>query len=383
MNLSKGFLFSSVSWLFPVIATLSVSCRQPSSSQGSAATDTVVATNAEKIKDGSKTFPMVGDVNSSEWKSWQELNRGGDSSGGGPSIVCRNPDKTIVSVSLLDLYEAQILYGLKLNNSNDTVDHQVSAVSRQLAELNLFLGYDFDAAITSIRTNVKWFPDGVVINPGSDIGNDHAVPVPNGCTIELVGFYESTGRLVISKTLFDHLSLTEQAAFYVHEALYKIARSRVEAQNSGSTRKLNGYLFAISQSAEVIKPLLKDFTWEEYNSDEGSKDFRGPLLIPNETNLEFKLEIISENRYSTGLEFACYQNGNLQYGYITRDPEQIYGHYFLSLSASKCQQLRILAPKGGSDNQKGVHARLFLGKDLIFESSDKSMIYWAEIYHSR
>ncbi|MGK5082710.1 hypothetical protein WDW37_05335 [Bdellovibrionota bacterium FG-1] len=169
---------------------------------------------------------------------------GPGSSGGGASVVCLGTDRKVVSAHLLDLYEAEIRFGLTIPQSQDSADAQINQIQARLAQWNPYIGQDFVDLLIKFKTQVNFLPAGVTMPGVSDLGSHFPAVIPEGCELQYAGFYESDGTLRISKTVFDKFTPTDQAAFFVHEVLYGLARLYYEAHDSEEARKMVGFLFA-------------------------------------------------------------------------------------------------------------------------------------------
>lgn len=173
---------------------------------------------------------------------------GPSSGGGGPAVVCRGADGKIARAELLDLYEGRIRFGFSPAPSSAPVDEQVERAMARLRTLDGFMAMDVQTALVAIHRRVTFLPDGVIMAPGVDLGESQAALIPDGCELAYVGYFESDGTLRVSKTVFDKLSPTDQAALFIHEAIYLSARTIARAKNSLATRALVAYLFSGSSS---------------------------------------------------------------------------------------------------------------------------------------
>ncbi len=180
---------------------------------------------------------------------------GAGSSGGGGAAVCRDQNRNIISARILDLYEGEVRFGYQINqDASSPNDQLVRAISQLPAR--------YQAFVTEIAAGIveefQFLPDGVSLAPTTDLGSDYGVVVPDGCSIEPVGFYEMDGTLKVSHPVFSALSNTDQSAFILHEAIYKIARYSNRASDSATSRHLVGALFASNLQTSSIESLVKD-----------------------------------------------------------------------------------------------------------------------------
>lgn len=204
-------------------------------------------------------------VSLNAWALRDDLGPG--SSGGGAGIFCPlyGPGSDQPEVQVLDLYEGQILEGYTVTESNIPFAVQLDAIAAKLS-FNFSLKRDFLRALSEVQAVVQFLPAGVSIHVPSDLGTGEAVPFPTGCEIEAIGFYQSNNRLKISTDAFQKMSETQKAAFYAHEALYKLYREFSQAYSgtplfSTATRKLNAALFANESNTDLLRTLSEEMTW--------------------------------------------------------------------------------------------------------------------------
>lgn len=189
---------------------------------------------------------------------------GTETSGGGGAAVCRDQYKNITSAYLLDLYEGKYRFNLNIPQTAQNPDDQIiKAISKIQDPVIKQL---IKQTIADIINRASFLPNGVSLSPSTDLGKDYGAVVPDGCVIEPIGFYESSGVLKISKSIYKALSETDKAAFFVHEAIYKLARDMVYQQDSALSRKLVATMFS-TQTIEVEKALEGLFkeSWNYWN----------------------------------------------------------------------------------------------------------------------
>lgn len=187
------------------------------------------------------------------------LAKGGIAGGGGHGIVCK--DKTL----FLDIFESEIKYGNKIIEMNGDVKERLALVIKKInSELVAPYSVMIRDALSYVQSKSysKFLADGLIIAPGLDLGNEDGVIMPLGCHLTAVGYYSSSGFLEVSKTTYDKLSLTDQAAFWLHEAVYKVARDLGRVSDSMRVRKFVGYLFADNISSEKLNLYFKEMIWQ-------------------------------------------------------------------------------------------------------------------------
>jgi hypothetical protein len=241
---------------------------------------------------------------------------GPSSSGGGPGIVCLSADNQVLSSQSYDLYEGTILFGLKISRSQKPLDDQINLVISRLKAYNYFIGADFEESIKEIRGNARFLPDGVLMGTGvNDLGPSFPPVVPAGCDLEYIGFYQNNDTLKISKSAFDKMSPTDQAALFTHEAFYRMARTFSRQTNSENARRFTSILFSTSDLHE-LDSIAANLTWNnsrfylnqhlqfplrlEGNDDKLIAIFSNPL----KRNMGFELECKDQYLQSVSLPSA-------------------------------------------------------------------------------
>ena len=131
----------------------------------------------------------------------------------------------------------------------------------KLKSYDPFIAHDVQNALIQILSKVKELPEGEIMAPGMDLGDSYAAIIPDGCELAYAGYYESDGTLRIAQTIVEKMPETDQAALYLHEALYKVARVIGGETNSLHTRELNAYLFAPKGDLKSIADVIPYFSW--------------------------------------------------------------------------------------------------------------------------
>lgn len=167
---------------------------------------------------------------------------GTETSGGGGAAVCRDAQNKIISAQLLDLYEGSVRFGLDLQRAKVAPKDQILDVLSRIQ--SPLLKKLITQSIVDIVDNTVFLPNGVGMASLTDLGSDYAVFAPEGCNIEPVGFYESDGTLKVATSIYNALPKTDRAAFFLHEAIYKLARDLAFKRNSSESRKSVAALFS-------------------------------------------------------------------------------------------------------------------------------------------
>jgi hypothetical protein len=183
---------------------------------------------------------------------WASLSWAGPtSSGGGFAVVCRNAQHTIVSAELLDLYEAQERYGLRIvSSSGDLVRDYVRGVRNtyRLQGSKDPVSIDEQRKYLSKMFEILDFTaPGEHLVPLADMG--HVPSVPEGCDLEqLAIFHDDRGRISVDSEIWEALDTLSRAALFSHELYYKDVREWGEKTSEGA-RALVGQIY--SKSGEL------------------------------------------------------------------------------------------------------------------------------------
>ena len=145
--------------------------------------------------------------------------KGGVNGGGGRSVVCRDSSGKIKSAELLDLWEARVIDKLKLRKALPTFRaNLVDALKRYDAVLGATTtDAQIDLTIKEIDSLTTFLPDSVKLETVDD-SKEPAVPV--GCKVEQLAHLYEDHRLLIQKSIWDHLNPQNKAALIIHESIY-------------------------------------------------------------------------------------------------------------------------------------------------------------------
>lgn len=165
---------------------------------------------------------------------------GGGHVGGGGSIVCRDVNQKILSAQFYDLFEASS-EGRQIKQATASANRQIETAVGRLD--SPFAKSYLKVLTKDILSRIYFLPDGLVFQAPPDMGSERGVVVPAGCRLEGIGYYNEDGRLGVSADIFNKLTPTDQAAFILHEVIYKRAR-QLGATTSADSRRFNAILFA-------------------------------------------------------------------------------------------------------------------------------------------
>jgi hypothetical protein len=169
----------------------------------------------------------------------------GDSAHGGGAIVCKDTNGKIESAELLDFWEASVLKGLKIIKNENPVKQQVASALEKLNRWKPSLGQDVQKIYDDLLLIRQDVPVGVAITPPSDAD---LTLIKEGCELEGVAKhfrkYPDPAILYMNPRLISHLPKTDQAALWLHEAIYKSFRQKYSAKDSTEARRFTSLLFS-------------------------------------------------------------------------------------------------------------------------------------------
>ena len=165
---------------------------------------------------------------------------------GGGAFVCRNANGKILSAQLVDLYEAGARYSLKLRpNTGLTQQEQIDLAMARLLRGNLDLGTEIESRLNHVSKIIH-----IVENAKLTNSNDFNIQIsPKACAggrieFEQLANYTDTGELLVDREIWAALSSMDQAALYLHEAIYLYSRELFRVETSQASRRLVAYLFS-------------------------------------------------------------------------------------------------------------------------------------------
>ncbi len=164
---------------------------------------------------------------------------------------------------LTDLWEAEKGYGpfreeshrrgRNLNmmfDNKTTVQNQIVNALKRLAQVNPEFARIVSEKLLIVQQNVISIPEGSYVLPPQDTDIRY---LKKGCEVVGLGMYfDIENNLVIDPEVKSSLLKIDEAAFFVHEAIYKALRDTSHVETSWSTRKMVGYLFS-----------EESYTWED------------------------------------------------------------------------------------------------------------------------
>lgn len=188
---------------------------------------------------------------------------GGVDGGGGNAVVCRDENGQVQSARMFDLYEGEVLYGLKYREVIDEED--------TLLEI-LFDIYGPEEYLTQfhyfnlVKFNFKFLPSGTKLKTINDSGH---IFTPANCEIEQVANYYNPLNVFINTDIFDKFSPLDRLALHLHEHIFAVERT-MGVSDSRYTRR-------------VVSRLLSE-GYKASNPNEGINLVKDHLCVTNDTN---------------------------------------------------------------------------------------------------
>ena len=223
--------------------------------------------------------------------------RSGGAGNGGDAIVC--PDK----VMLLDSYEAhKMRLNIDLSNPNvgkNSWRTMVNVAVRRLEKFDENTSsklYDYAMEMVNDFEKFQMFPDarGKHVYLGKDviaeINDSEHVSTPEGCeehprqmVSQRVPKFKYEYRYEFSKSLWDKMTLQDQAMTILHEAWYRIMLEN-GAKNSRATRYINGL---------VSSKEFESFTFNEYLGELRATELKKYVIMNKSQSIKDKKILIN------------------------------------------------------------------------------------------
>lgn len=218
------------------------------------------------------------------------------------------------NVELVDLFEAA--YPEEIVDGSLTIKRSHVPYEVQILERLEKLRPDYPLFVEKVLRTLRSIESGKVVDaiPGSlapptDVNNEIMKP---GCTLVGVAIYnDQLQRLRLDRSLLKRMSQTDQAALWLHEAIYKVFREG-GATDSRLARYVVAAIFAeepletFGFSRESDVPLLKRLFLAK--GDMGVDYLATPMGFYDRVEVEL-LEVPAERKYS----FTCPKAGKLTY----------------------------------------------------------------------
>lgn len=165
---------------------------------------------------------------------------GADSSGGGKSVVCRDGAGKILSIEMLDLYEARAMYTLEPLPMGVTLDEILAMAQAKLMSSSV-VGELAGQRMLRLKERLKILPPGTRIEPVDDAS---PIALPQGCRLEQAAVWVDRGLVVADHELWHAMDSRNKASLIAHEVIYDITRTNGGEKNSRRARKIVGHAFS-------------------------------------------------------------------------------------------------------------------------------------------
>ncbi len=168
---------------------------------------------------------------------------------GGTGIACYDSNGKLTSVRLLDLWEAEILDGVRPGISISKYQIQVRTQAKILAKLLHSDPYYVELTEETLG-KIQLLPPGARLQLTGDV---NTVLAPSlGCQYVQIANHTNTGRLFVVGDFWDRLDEMNRAALLTHETLYLFMRTWDE-RNSDRIRRTVALLFSGHPLKEKIE----------------------------------------------------------------------------------------------------------------------------------
>jgi hypothetical protein len=155
---------------------------------------------------------------------------------GGAAVVCAS------SAEMLDLYEGSNVYGLTF--TQPTSGTPAAVANAVLNKLNNYPAFKalLKQEIAGVLENARVMDIGAQNIPTDDV---FPIITHAGCSITTAAMYVNNEDIIlVDNGIFNSFNVLNQAALYLHEAVFKIAREHGNALNSIAARKITAYLLS-------------------------------------------------------------------------------------------------------------------------------------------
>jgi predicted lactoylglutathione lyase len=116
-------------------------------------------------------------------------------------------------------------------------------------------------AIPQIKKSMDPAPADSELVFSNDYGKLHVSDLPKNCKVYQLARYVPNQKMKIDMTIFDLMDSKNQAAFFLHEAIYQLMRNWMEATDSEQSREIVAALMANSTAEDsllwVVQSVLK------------------------------------------------------------------------------------------------------------------------------
>ena len=156
-----------------------------------------------------------------------------------------------------DIYEAQARFGYKLIDKKLSVEGYIQYAVNRISKANPFIGKKVQEQLDYLKNNHMIIRPKARLNP---IGDAKILITDEGCDYkQLANWDEVSGNLLVKKEYYDLLDNLNQAAFHIHETLYKVGRDydlltkfSDGTSTSDEIRMMVGEIFSVNESLSLM-----------------------------------------------------------------------------------------------------------------------------------
>lgn len=193
---------------------------------------------------------------------------GGTETHGGNTVVCRAPNGSIKSVRLLDFYEGEILFGLKIPSSKADFHQQAREMAKRLDAVGPYsidglrnpMLSSHEAEMSFTLKSLKFLPRGARLAEVPDSGDLLLIP-PASCKVEQTALFTPDGFVHIVSDYWNKMSETDRAGLMTHEVIYLLMRRETGATTSKRARKITAYAFSNFPFVTVTPTIKPKEAW--------------------------------------------------------------------------------------------------------------------------
>ncbi len=164
---------------------------------------------------------------------------GGESSGGGGGFYCPGND----SAEVLDIWEGRAVFGYTIPSSNEDIDVQINKAAINLNRLAPHISEEVRQLALTLKSEARALPAGVKLAFPHDALPNFEKP---DCQLQGLMFFDGDQDIVLYDPILKSklVSKTDEAALWMHEALYKVLRDKFGEVTSVATRKAVACVFS-------------------------------------------------------------------------------------------------------------------------------------------
>lgn len=248
---------------------------------------------------------------------------------------------------MYDLYEARKAHGLTLDYSCGKdeecyIRRAIDKLSPRYPRLAVMLLEE----IQYIRANAL-FQDEVELAP---IRDANILVHDEGCLYrQLANWWDISGKIIVDNDYFKLLDAQSRAAFYVHEAIYKIYRYMGE-EKSDKARRLTGQIFSTSNMLSVMREIPLWGTAKTERKYEAFHYFVNPAFMDISSSTPL---LMARIKFREGLKSSC----RLLWNRGTEEALAVGSES--SVTAPLLESYRYLEAEG---NSRWANSALFVGE---------------------